>query len=135
MPEYRWIEALEPRHVDTIPAFDPYVETFWLPTVGPSCVFLYRRLVLWLEGEPGGLTIDVEQTGKMLGLHGGVGKNAVIMRTFSRLAEFHLVEEDGWLVRVHTMLPHLTTRQIERLPERLRALHPAPTNNHTTTTH
>jgi hypothetical protein len=125
--EDRWIEQAEVRSFDVIAPFSPYVETYWLPTIGPSATWLYRRLVQWLAAEPDGLTIDLEETGRMIGLYGGVGKNASVVKTGNRLVQFHIVEEEGRKLRVRMMLPCLTDRQVEHLPERLRRAHTTPT--------
>jgi hypothetical protein len=42
----RWrIATLDRRH-----RYDsPYVETFWLPIIGPSAFVIYRRFGMWIE--------------------------------------------------------------------------------------
>jgi|SRR6185369_3029943 len=126
MSEDRWVEALPVRAIDVIAPFSPYVETYWLPTVGPSCVWLYRRFVQWLAAEPDGLTVDIEEVGRMVGLHGGTGKQAVVQRTLKRLDQFNLVDVEGWKIGVHVMLPPISERQVLHLPERLQRTHTAP---------
>ena len=99
-----------------------YVETYWLPTVGPSCVLAARRLVSWLEAEPGGFEIALGALAGSLGLGSGVGRHAPIVRTLARLADFGLARiTDTYAVR--PMLPLLSARQIARLPDHLAAAH------------
>jgi hypothetical protein len=99
-----------------------YVETYWLPILGPSCVFAARRLAVWLQAEPGGFQISMAALATSLGLGSGVGRHAPIVRTLARLVDFGLANiSDTYSVRM--MFPPLSTRQIVRLPDHLAAAH------------
>ena len=50
------------------PADSPYVEIFWLPVLGPSATFLLRRLSLYLDMFPEGLSMDLSELSCQLGL-------------------------------------------------------------------
>jgi hypothetical protein len=101
-----------------------YVETYWLPILGPSCVLAARRLVSWLEAEPGGFEISIVALAGSLGLGSGVGRHAPIVRTLARLADFGIARvTDTYAVRA--MFPPLSARQIARLPDHLAAAHAA----------
>jgi hypothetical protein len=107
--------------------FDPrgaYVERFWLGVLGPSTVFLIRRLARGLEEHPGGFRIDLADTAKAIGLGGGTGRQSPIARTIDRACMFRTmrVTAPGQL-EVRTHLPKLTPRQLERLPLSVRASH------------
>ena len=106
--------------------FDPrseYVETYWLAVVGPSCVLAARRFADWLAANPDGIEIPLEDLGRSLGLGGGTGRHAALVRTLERLARFRLaaISRHGYAVR--TAFPPLVRRQIERLPNCLAAHH------------
>jgi hypothetical protein len=99
-----------------------YVETYWLPILGPSCVFAARRLAAWLQAEPNGFEISTAALATSLGLGSGVGRSAPIVRTLTRLVDFGLANiSDTYAVRM--MFPPLSARQIMRLPDHLAAAH------------
>jgi hypothetical protein len=101
-----------------------YVETYWLPILGPSCVFAARRLAAWLQAEPDGFEISLAALATSLGLGSGVGRHAPIVRTLTRLVDFGLANvSDTYAVR--KMFPPLSARQIMRLPDHLAAAHAA----------
>ena len=101
-----------------------YVETYWLPILGPSCVFAARRLAAWLQAEPDGFDISMAALATSLGLGSGVGRHAPIVRTLTRLVDFGLANiSDTYAVRM--MFPPLSARQIVRLPDHLAAAHAA----------
>ena len=93
-----------------------YVETFWLTMLGPSCVFVLRRFGWWLELQPDGFEVPMEDLARTVGLGAGVGRRAPIVRTLARLIEFKLALIDGPHYAVRVALPPLTPRQVVRLP-------------------
>jgi hypothetical protein len=98
------------------PARDPYVERYWLPTLGPSAIMLLRRLALDALAEPA-TTYDVECLARSLGLHG-----PALERVLRRLAQFGfacLLADGRWSVDV--MLPAVHPKHVRRLPEPLAA--------------
>jgi len=99
-----------------------YVETYWLPVLGPSCVLLARRLVSWLEAEPEGFDVSMVALAGSLGLGAGLGRHAPIVRTLARLADFGLAHV-GDTYAVRAVFPPLSSRQIARLPDHLAAAH------------
>ena len=111
-------------HSSGFDARSVYVETYWLPILGPSCVFAARRLAAWLQAEPDGFEISMVALATSLGLGSGVGRHAPIVRTLSRLVDFGLATiSEGYAVRM--MFPPLSARQIVRLPDHLAAAHAA----------
>ena len=103
--------------------YDPrstYVETFWLPVLGPSTTCLLRHFTIRLEGSPEGVELDVEDTARALGLGERFGQNSPFARTIKRCVDFDMAEYRGPLVlaaRLH--LPPLARRHLRRLPESL----------------
>ena len=55
-----------------------YVETFWLPVLGPSTTWLLRHLTIRLEESPEGIELDVEDTARSLGLGERLSPNAPV---------------------------------------------------------
>jgi hypothetical protein len=103
-----------------------YVETFWLPVLGPSTTWLLRHLNNRLEESPEGLDLDVEDTARSLGLGERLSPNAPFARTIKRCVDFNMAE---WRrpaqLAVRRRLPSLANRHLRRLPEFLRARHEA----------
>ncbi|MGH9190727.1 MAG: hypothetical protein ACRD0Q_12000 [Acidimicrobiales bacterium] len=107
--------------------FDPrssYVEQFWLGILGPSTTWLLRRLATGLDAAPDGFELDLAATATALGLGSKGGRHSPFMRSLARCCQFDLAEfhpEGALLVR--RKVPPLNRRQVQRLPEALRAAH------------
>jgi hypothetical protein len=103
-----------------------YVETFWLPVLGPSTTWLLRHLSIRLEESPQGVELDVEDTARSLGLGERLGPNAPFVRTLKRCVDFDMAEWRGpRQLAVRLRLPPLARRHLRRLPESLQARHEA----------
>ncbi len=101
-----------------------YVERFWLGILGPSTVWLLRRLAAGLDEQPEGFDLDVAETALALGLGTRGGRNAPLMRSLERTCRFGAAKMHGEAaVVVRRKLPPLTRAQVERLPDGLRAEH------------
>ena len=53
-----------------------YVEHFWLPVLGPSALWILRRIVIGFEEFPGGFEIDVPYMASAVGLSFNAGANS-----------------------------------------------------------
>ena len=110
-----------------VAGFDPrsaYVERYWLGVLGPSVVFLLRRLSRGLQEHPSGFQITLADTSRAIGLGGGIGRQAPINRTIDRACMFttmRRVSASELQVRAH--LPQLNQRQLSRLPLAVRNSH------------
>ena len=103
-----------------------YVETFWLPVLGPSTTWLLRHLTIRLEESPEGIELDVEDTARSLGLGERMSPNAPFARTLKRCVDFDMAEWRGpRLLAVRLRLPPLARRHLRRLPESLQIKHEA----------
>ena len=101
-----------------------YVETFWLPTLGPTCVLLMRHLADRFDRTPDGLALDVTTTSECLGLGSRDGTSSPLRRSLARLEHFDLaVTEPQSIVRVRRNLPPVSRRHVRRLPDALQARH------------
>lgn len=98
-----------------------YVETFWLPTLGPSALLMLRLLAKRLEasaGEP--VVYGMADLAVSLGLGPGVGPNSTVVRTVERLVRFgvaYVLADGSVAVRQH--LGSLPRHHSRRLPESL----------------
>ncbi|MGH9116376.1 MAG: hypothetical protein ACRD0A_00370 [Acidimicrobiales bacterium] len=104
-----------------------YVERFWLPVLGPSACWLLRRLASWLERDPDGFELPVDETALSLGLGVRPGRQAPLRRTIERCCQFRVTHLDGEAATllVRRKLPPLTRNQVTRLPDSLQAAHRA----------
>ena len=112
--------------IDTL-GYDPrsrYVETFWLPTLGPTAVLLLRHLADRFDRQTGSIELTVSDTSHALGLGQRDGSSSPIVRTLSRLAQFDLACDDGAdKVAVRRNLPPVNRRHLRRLPAEVQATH------------
>jgi hypothetical protein len=102
-----------------------YVEQYWLPVLGPSCLFLMRRLAAELEQRPDGFTIESTRWAQELGIGIKGGRHSPFWRSIERACRFGAARRSGPHLVVRRRLPPLTSRQVERLPETLRSAHAA----------
>lgn len=102
-----------------------YVEQFWLPVLGPTCLLLVRRLAAELERSPDGFTIDSTIWAQELGIGMRGGRHSPFWRALDRACRFGAARRHGDRLAVRRRLPPLTSRQAARLPESLQQAHQA----------
>ncbi len=114
--------------IDTL-GHDPrswYCETFWLPTIGPTCLLLMRRIADGFDRNPDGFVVAASAIASALGVSESTAPNAPLRRSLRRLEQFSLLDSgangDGALL-VRRNLPSIHRKHIRRLPEVVRALH------------
>jgi hypothetical protein len=115
---------LDPEQDET--GHDPrsaYVETFWLPVVGPSTTLLLRRLADEFDAEPQGFEIEAAVLSREIGLGARMDRRGAFGRTIERCTKFHMLQQQGDLLYVRKRIPPLSYRQVKRLGPRLQALH------------
>ncbi len=118
----RWRDPILDRHGFGVDS--EYAELFWLPTLGPSALWLLRRVAALLTDVNDSVTIDSELLGTMLGLRYGNIRDSLIEKTVRRCIYFSVARPTGTdSIAFKTALGPLSQRQLERLPEPLRALH------------
>lgn len=102
----------------------PYVERFWLGILGPSTVWLLRRLADGLEVNPDGFALDTTEMARSIGIGTRGGRRSPFMRSVDRSARFGATRLHGErTLMVRRKLPPLTISQLERLPGNLRDEH------------
>src|SRR5258708_6152061 len=107
-----------------------YVETYWLPVLGPSATWAMRRLTMWLEAQPSGYDGPLVELSRELGLGPGMGRNAILTRTLARLVAFGMATPFGDALAVRRVMPPLTRRQVQSLPANLVSRHDADSARH-----
>jgi len=112
--------------IDTL-GYDPrsrYVETFWLPTLGPTALLLLRHLADRFDRNPDGIELTVSDTSHALGLGQRDGSSSPIVRTLNRLTQFDLACDDGrGCVAVRRNIPPVNRRHLRRLPADIQLAH------------
>ncbi|MGZ0219580.1 MAG: hypothetical protein ACKVIY_11265 [Acidimicrobiales bacterium] len=95
----------------------PYVERFWIAVLGPSAVWLLRRVARELDEHPDGLELFLPDLAGQLGLGWNRGRNSPMYRTIERCCSFKTARHlgpDAVAFRRH--LAPLTQGQVSRLP-------------------
>lgn len=101
-----------------------YVERFWLPTLGPTATWLFRRFVRGLDLHPSGIRIGSEDTSRSIGLGGGTGRSSPLSKGIDRLCAFGIARWIGESeIACRTHVSPLTERQLLRLPVALQRAH------------
>jgi hypothetical protein len=101
-----------------------YVERFWLAVLGPSTVWLLRRMADRLDEAPDGFTLELAETARAIGVGTRGGRNSPFMRSIDRSCRFGAARfVGGDILAVRRKLPPLTRQQTQRLPESLRHEH------------
>lgn len=101
-----------------------YVERFWLGILGPSSVFLLRRLASELEAQPAGFELPLRDTARALGLGMRGGRSSPFLRTLHRCCQFGMAQPaDASSLLVRRKLPPLTRQQVQRLPDPVQVAH------------
>lgn len=126
-----WLDDL----VDRM-GYDPrsaYAERFWLGVLGPTSLWLLRRLAAGLEAAPDGFDLPLADTAGALGL-GGDGASSPFVRSLKRCCQFEMARAEGpGVLAVRRHLPPLSRRHLLRLPESTQAEHAAWITHQTAT--
>jgi hypothetical protein len=100
-----------------------YAELYWLPVLGPSTTWLLRRFASYLDDEPHGVRLQIEDLARRLGIGERTGPNGPFARSIKRCVDFQMAQWQGSTLAVRTHLPPLARRHLRRLPESLQAEH------------
>lgn len=100
-----------------------YVEMFWLNVIGPTALWLQRRLVHGFQRYPLGYEVDLADTAKALGVAYHAGANSPFMRALNRCVLFGVAQFAGGALAVRRKLPPVAARHLARMPQELRAAH------------
>jgi hypothetical protein len=104
----------------------PYVERFWLGSLGPSATWFLRYIADHLDASPEGFVLDLAACAAVLGLGWRSSRRGgpAFPRTVRRCCQFRIARLlDSNTLEVRRAIPPLTERQVEKLPEPLRLEH------------
>lgn len=116
-----WIDPVVEQH-----GFGPastYVEGCWLPLLGPTATWAYRRLGLLVLAQAEPVRVDLVDLAQSLGLGTSLGRQSKLARALARLARYEVVR--GWegQMAVRRALPPVTQSQLRRLSPSVQAVH------------
>ena len=111
-----------------------YVELCWLPVLGPTATWMWRRLAAGLSANPAGYRLELLELARWLGVGCKGGRHSPAVGAVERLIKFgaaqgRIVRSDttGAIgdteLRVRRYLAPLSLRQVERLPATLQRAH------------
>lgn len=101
-----------------------YAETFWLPILGPSTLWLLRNIAQRFDSEPDGFTLDLEDASSALGIRSRGGRNNAFHRSLNRVVSFNMGRTiDDQTIAVRRVMPVLHSGQVRRLTPRLQRVH------------
>jgi hypothetical protein len=112
-----------------LPLEHPYLEEVYASVLGPSSVIFLRRAGRLLAEHPDGITLDVVDLSRSLGLGArpdanDVGRNSPLRRTMDRLVRFRMASwRDDDRLAAHTKVPALERHRVARLPETVQSAH------------
>jgi hypothetical protein len=106
---------------------DPYIEMFWLPVLGPTATWLYRRLVSGVLQNPSGYTVTMDELARTIGVAYTQGRHNPFARALHRCVMFgvaeHVAVQPIRTLAVRQSLPSLPQRHLSRLPHQLQIAH------------
>ena len=118
---------------------DPYIEMFWLPVLGPTATWLYRRLVAGVLHSPSGYTINMDELARTIGVAYTQGRHNPFVRALQRCVMFgvaeHIAVQPIRTLAVRKSLPSLPQRHLGRLPNQLQIAHHDWMQNRRESTH
>ncbi len=130
-----WIVNHDPLHVVrlTDPVIDQaghdvrssYVETYWLPILGPTAIWVNRRLADRLDASSAddGIEVSLAELGLLLGISGRVSRHSPLVRTLIRLVDFGVASIGGSSYGVRTTFAPVPLRHQRNLPPSLLERH------------
>jgi len=101
-----------------------YVETFWLPVLGPSATWLLRHLADGLDAAPDGFDLWLEDEARRLGLGGLGSRHSPFQRAILRCTRYAMARHAGpATLAVRRRIGPVPHRCVIRFPDSLRAQH------------
>lgn len=102
----------------------PYVERFWLGTLGPSATWFVRYVADRFDRTPDEFVLDFESCAASIGLGRSGSRAGTLPKTLGRCCEFRVARVvNRNLIEVRRQLAPLSQRQLSRLTDAMRAEH------------
>ncbi len=105
------------------PATGFYVERYFGPVVGPTCIVLYRTLARRLEADVDGFGIVTADLARTVGCSSKSGTASQFWRALRRAHRFGLLRQHDDRILVRSTVGLMSNRMAQRLPLELRHEH------------
>lgn len=109
------------------PIGSSFIEEFWLPVLGPSCVAVLRWVDRRADRFPRATAVDLAELAQAIGLGASTSRHSPIGRTLDRLVRFNAARidtiDDAPVLSVYTHLLPLPAPLVARLAYRLQIEH------------
>ena len=100
-----------------------YVEQFWLSTLGPTTTWFLRHCAYLLE-DCDAASVDLREAASTLGIGHQGGACSAMVKAMERACRFSAARPVGsTTLAVRLRLPHLSRRQLQRLPRPVQRRH------------
>jgi hypothetical protein len=101
---------------------DPYIDWFWVPVLGPSATWLWKRLCWFAQGSE---QVDETALASMVGLGHTGGARSTFRRTLDRMGFYEVAryDQDANRVEVKLTLPDVADRRLAKMPRELQQMH------------
>ncbi len=76
-------------------AHDPYIETFWLPLLGPTATWLMNDLCLRALIQQDSFSLQLNEISLRIGIGSREGSSSPVMKQLSRLCQAHVLYRHG----------------------------------------
>ncbi len=116
-----WDDPLLAEH--GYPATGFYVERYFGPVVGPTCIVLYRALARQLEADVDGFGVVTADLARTVGCSSKSGTASQFWRALRRAHRFGLLRQHDDQILVRSALGLMSNRMAQRLPLELRHEH------------
>ena len=110
---------------DGASVFSRYAELYWLPILGPSALWILRRIVMGFEESPHGFELDCATTATDMGLRFSLSPNNSFSRSLQRCLYFGALQVHQGGLAMRCYLPAISKRHLQRLSPALRDGHDA----------
>jgi hypothetical protein len=100
-----------------------YVEMFWLSVLGPSAMWIIRRMVAGFGRYPLGYEIELAELASTLGLSFARGASSPFQKSLQRLVMFGVSQPVDGALAVRVKLPPVANRHLQRMPAPLQRAH------------
>lgn len=97
------------------PIDSTYVEVRWLQVLGPSALWLARRLALTASAVGTPTTVEIAKVARAIGLGAGTGYSSPIVKTAARLVVFRVASVIPGGLSVPASLPDLPEYHVKRI--------------------
>jgi hypothetical protein len=101
-----------------------YVESFWLPLLGPTSTWLLRRFAVEFDTQPDGFSLEAQDAARSIGIGTKGGRSGPFHRAIDRCVRFGCIQHaEHGILAVRRRLPPLSSAQVQRLPRHVRTRH------------